>query len=54
MDVVFVAGIIGASIFLALAGARMILQSVFCLMKQPMPLSRVATREQHSSMPIAA
>jgi hypothetical protein len=53
MDFVFVTGIIGASISLALAGARMILQAVFCLMK-PMPLSHVATRERHSTMPIAA
>jgi hypothetical protein len=62
MDLVFMAAVVALSFYLALAGARVVLWSVFCLMMHPIRMSHVATgamrsptpREQRASTSIAA
>ncbi|HEY7443017.1 MAG TPA: hypothetical protein VH701_11405 [Vicinamibacterales bacterium] len=54
MDVVLVGGIVGVSVSLAVAGARAILGSVLFLIQRPASMSRAATGDRPSSVPIAA
>jgi hypothetical protein len=54
MDFVLVVGIMGFSVSLALASARVILGSVLFLIQRPVSLSRVTTGDQPSPVAIAA
>ncbi|HEY7442404.1 MAG TPA: hypothetical protein VH701_08300 [Vicinamibacterales bacterium] len=54
MDFVFVVGIVGVSVSLAVVSARAILGSVLFLIQRPVLMSRTTTGDPPSSVAIAA